>query len=373
MSAVNGEIVIHLNAIANNWCILKSRFTGRNVGAVVKANAYGLGEREVVSTLLDVGCQLFFVSNLSEAISVRGVAPDAAVVVFSGCSEGEEADFERYRIQPVLVSHEMLVRWAAYSFNLMPNAYIKVDTGMGRYGLSLDDFHRALSDYDFEALGVYTLMSHLASSELPSAAINQQQLALFDQAYTSFCRRVPSGMASLCNSSAIFNFDAAHFDVARPGFALYGGNPLPNQINPMQSVVVVTLPIVQVRDLKKGDSVGYGGDFNAQHAMQVATVYGGYADGVLRSGVSSLSLGWGQEMLPIVGRVSMDSLVVDITHVAPDERPQVGDRLIFIGGMNTLDKVAGACGTIGYELLTSLSRRFKRVYVGGHVDSSGGV
>ncbi len=368
MSAVNGEIVIQLSAIANNWRTLKSRFTGRDVGAVVKANAYGLGERQVVSTLLEAGCQLFFVSNLSEAISVRAIAPTAKVVVFSGCAKGEEADFERYSLQPVLVSTAMLARWSGYRFAVRPSAYIKIDTGMGRYGLSLDDFYGALKAYDLNALGVHTLMSHLALSEQPSADINQRQMASFERARAAFLGCVPSGEASLCNSSAIFNFDAAHYDIARPGFALYGGNPLSDKVNPMQCVVTVTLPVVQVRHLDGGDSVGYGGDFIAEKAMQVATVYGGYADGILRAGASSLSLVWGREVLPVVGRVSMDSLVVDVTHVPLGSRPKEGDRLVFMGESHVLDEVAADCQTIGYELLTSLSGRFKRVYSDGRID-----
>lgn len=364
MSMLNGEIVIDLAALQENWRKLNGMFAGE-VGAVVKANAYGLGVKPVVESLAKAGCNTFFVSNLSEAIDVRAFVSTASIFVFSGVGSGEHLAFQEHDISPVIVSYAMACKWFEFEFSARPACAIKIDTGMGRYGLNEDELCQLCQQHPLNDLGVTALMSHFANAEDPEHEKNIYQLKMFSRSYSALKRFVPHVVASFCNSSAIFHFPQAHFELARPGYALYGGNPTPYKQNPMLPVISVRLPVTQVKTLQVGDCVGYGSEFTASKQMEVATVYGGYADGVFRAGQRSLFLSFRGYALAVVGRVSMDSLVVDLSSVPSDERPSLGDSVEFIGGKNSIERVALMCQTNGYEILTSLSSRFRRCYWGG--------
>jgi alanine racemase len=345
-----GILTVDLDAIVANWRTLKDRVAPAEVAAVVKADAYGLGVGPVARALLAAGCKTFFVSGVDEARELRQIV-DATVFVLNPRAETDLAG-----AIPVLNSLDELRAWP----RTRPAA-LKVDTGMARRGLTAADLAARGTDALLRGLNLVLVMSHLACAETPDHPLNETQRAAFAAARGRFAD-VP---ASLANSSGAFLPAAYHFDLVRAGAALYGVNPTPGRANPMRPAVQLLARIVQVRDVDAGATVGYGATHRFARPSRVATVAVGYADGYPRS-LSNRGHGFVDEVrVPLVGRVSMDLASFDVTDVAASQLPREG-FIELIGPHVPVDTVADAAGTIGYEILTALGRRYHRRFAGAN-------
>ncbi len=366
MQSFAGLLTINLGAVRHNWRAMRAAFTGPVCGAVVKANAYGLGYAPVVHALFSEGCRSFFVANYSEAVDVKKLLADRAdIYVLQGCPEGLEADFVRSNIIPVLVSESMLRRWFSVTSNAVEaRCAIKVNTGMNRLGLSRDELIRWLRDGAVDTKSSVTLlMSHLACADTPGHPLNDLQLQCFSEVLALARNVFPDIKASLSNSAAISLGAPWHFDLARPGIALYGGREGVSSLVALRSVVTVSLPVIQVRSIKKGEWVGYGASFCASADLTIATVGGGYADGFIRAFSNKAFAYFSGVKLPLVGRVSMDSCVFDISSLPPELMLREGDLIEVLGEHCDITAQAELASTISYELLTRLGERLQKHYV----------
>lgn len=356
-------LTVSLSAIVANWQWLYDRFTGEECAAVVKANAYGLGMIPVATALEAAGCGIFFVATLEEGILLRETLPDVRVVVFHGVQEGEEEAFVDYELIPVLNSMEQLARWRPVAAEHTHTASIlHVDTGMGRLGLQPEAFSELMKNDPtmLEACRVEMLMSHLACAGEPAHPLNVAQLALLKNA-SALAPQLP---VSLCNSGGILLPAEYHFDLARPGCSLYGIAPHSAVANPMRHVATWHAPILMTRTLTNEQTIGYGATASAARGTRIATVASGYADGYLRY-LSNKGMGYiGDYPTKLVGRVTMDMLMFDVTHI-PESVAHEGAAITLLGDRDGIrvDDVAAAAGTIGYEILTSIGDRVRRVYV----------
>jgi alanine racemase len=361
-----GTLTIDLAAVEANWRTLCREIRTAECAAVVKANGYGLGLEAVAGKLVATGCKTFFVADLAEARRLRACASDAVIYVLNGFVPENGEAYIDVAVRPVINSMTELAEWDAFvaQHNWRGGAALHVDTGMNRLGIPQDEAAALAPRVQTENHGITLLMSHLACAETPAHPLNAAQIRAFIEMRALF-RGIP---ASLANSSGIFLGDSAHCDVARPGAALYGVNPTPGRPNPMQAVVELTGRILQIRNVEKGATVGYGATWTAKRATRVAVVALGYADGVPRaasgadrgqSGVASVA----GKHCPIIGRISMDLICLDISDL-PDGVVHRSDAATFIGDGISIDDLAAAAGTIGYEVLTHLSPRCHRVYRG---------
>jgi alanine racemase len=362
-----GTLTIDLDAVEANWRALAHKLLTVECAAVVKANAYGLGLEPVTGKLAKAGCKTFFVADIAEARRARTRAREAAIYVLNGFSPQAAEAFAELNAQPVINSTAELAEWDAFvtAQNWRGGAAIHVDTGMNRLGISADEAAALALRLQQENHGITLLMSHLACAEIAGHPLTANQIRLFRELRMLY-HGVP---ASLANSSGIYIGSTAHFDLARPGAALYGINPTPGQTNPMRNVVELTGRILQVRKVAQGETVGYGAAWTARRASRIAVVALGYADGLLRAGSGVDRKGGStaivaEKSCPIVGYVSMDLACVDITDLA-DNAVRRGDMATFIGENLPIDKAAASAGTIGYEILVRLGPRCHLVYRGG--------
>jgi len=359
-----GILTIDLAAIEANWRALGRRAMPSECAAVVKADGYGLGLAPVAKRLAKAGCKSFFVADLAEARTLRAALPDVAIYVLDGLLPNTAQTFADVHARPVIGSLVELAEWDAFcsAQKWTGGAALHVDTGMNRLGVSANDAAARAPRIRAENHGITLLMSHLACADAPDNPLNQKQMALFREVRLLY-RGIPSSIAA---SSGIFLGNPAHCDMVRPGAALYGVNPTPGKANPMQPVVELKAHVLSVRTIGKGETVGYGGVWTARHASRLAILAAGYADGYLRSSSATDEAPGTDVMIsgkrcPVVGRVSMDLMAVDISGL-PDKAVRRGDLVTLIGDDVTLDDVANKAGTIGYEILTSLGRRYHRVY-----------
>jgi len=359
-----GILTVDLTAIEANWRALLRQAMPAECAAVIKADGYGCGIEQVAAHLAKAGCKTFFVADLAEARRARAVAPESAIYVLNGVLPGTAGSYADIRARPVIGSMLELAEWDAFASanQWHGGAALHVDTGMNRLGISVNDAAALAPRIRSENHGINLLMSHLACAEEPEHPLNERQLNLFREVRMLY-RGIPS---SLANSSGIFLGQAAHCDMVRPGVALYGVNPIPGQSNPMRPVIELQARIAQVRTVPRGETVGYDAAWTAKRTTRIAVVAVGYADGYLRAasasdeapGADAIVAG---QRCPLAGRVSMDLLAIDVTDL-PDKAARRGDLAILIGGEMTVDALASAAGTIGYEVLTSLGRRYHRVY-----------
>lgn len=363
-ACADGVLTVDLAAIAANYRLLRTRAHPAECGAAVKANSYGLGADRVVPVLAKEGCRTFFVASVDEGLAVRRMladVPDAVVYVLNG-PEGAEATLVAHDLRPVLNSLASIATWADHARRCETPlaAAIHVDTGMARLGLPDDELERLVKEPSrLDGLRVTCLMSHLACADAADHELNRRQLA----AFRSACERLPCIPASLANSAGIFLGADYHADLVRPGAALYGISPVGRETNPMTQVVRLEARILQVREIDRGQTVGYGATHCADRPERIATVAAGYADGYLRS-LSNRSSGYiAGRRIPLVGRVSMDLITFDVTGVPPDQAFP-GAMVELIGPHYPVDAIASDAGTIGYEILTALGSRYRRVYVG---------
>jgi len=352
---------IDLAAIAANWRQLAALCGGaQRCAAVVKADAYGLGAGEVAPALWNAGGLVFFVATLEEGLTLRRALPRmATIAVFNGPFAGSEADFTAHDLIPVLNCPDQIARWSAHARAVHPlPALLHIDTGMNRLGLTERET-RDLQNHpeSLDGIAVRGILSHLACADIPVHPLNETQANAFAAVRGLF----PGLPASLANSSGIFLGPRWHGDLVRPGAALYGINPTPHRPNPMRPVVTLHGRILQVRDVDLQGTVGYGATYHVAGKGRLATVAVGYADGFLRALGNRGSGKVGNVRVPVAGRVSMDLVTFDVS-AAPGVQP--GDLIELIGPDHTVDDLAAEAGTIGYEILTALGRRYCRSYKG---------
>jgi alanine racemase len=358
-----GILTIDLTAIEANWKSLARRAMPAECAAVIKADGYGCGIEPVATMLAKAGCRTFFVADLLEARRVRAVTPEPAVYVLNGLMPGTAATYADLHARPVIGSMTELAEWDAFvsANDWRGGAALHVDTGMNRLGITPGDAAALAPRIRSENHGITLLMSHFTCAEVPDHPLNEQQIKLFREVRMLY-RGIP---ASLSNCSGIFLGSAAHCDMVRPGAALYGVNPTPGRNNPMHPVIELRGRIIALRSIMRGETVGYDAQWTAKRATNIAVVGVGYADGYLRAASASDTVRGADVMVAgkrctLAGRVSMDLIEIDVTDVpTPVKR---GDMVTLIGDDITVDDFAAAAGTIGYEVLTSLGKRYHRIY-----------
>jgi alanine racemase len=385
-------LTVDLPAIVANWQALRAQFTGNECAAVVKADAYGLGMVPVAQALAQAGCHTFFVATIEEGIALRAALADVRILVFHGVGRGEEFALVAHRLIPVLSSRAQIERWKPVAAeHVHAISALHVDTAMARMGLQPEECVQLLENEPtvLEACRIGLLMSHFACAPEPDHPLNARQLALFN----SVVALAPSIPASLCNSGGIFLPRDYHFHLARPGCSLYGIAPqqVPTAIQTVRSaseperserggavagassppaaqplikqVATWQAPVLTVRTITQEQTVGYGATATAVKGTRIATVASGYADGYLRH-LSGKGVGYlGEHRVPLIGRVTMDMLCFDVTGV-PESAAHEGAMLTLLGDKAGIrvDEVAQAADTIGYEILTRIGARVKRVY-----------
>jgi len=361
-----GILTIDLGAICANYRTLAARVVPGECAAVVKADAYGCGIDQVSAALVRAGCRTFFVANLDEARRVRAQAREAVIYVLNGFSSASSQAFVDTYARPVISSSVELAEWDHFiaASKWTGGAALHVDTGMNRLGLTIEEAAAVASRIQLENHGVALLMSHLACADTPSHPLNDRQIRQFREIRSLF-RGISS---SLANSSGIFLDSSTYCDMVRPGVALFGGNPTPGRSNPMKPVVELQGRILQVRHVEKGAAVGYGATWTAKRDSRIAVIAAGYADGILRAATTTdgnapapREVVVAGKRCRVAGRISMDLTAVDVTDV-PVSAVRRDMMATLIGAGLELDAVATQAGTISYEVLTSLGRRFHRVW-----------
>lgn len=338
-------LTIDIISLRANWRALNALSTAET-GAVVKADAYGLGSAKVAAALAKDGVKTFFVAAAEEGIAVRHAVGDTSnIYVFSGHMNGDTQILKDHGLIPLINSVDQLIRHAE---TLADHPFgIQLDTGMNRLGLEAVEWF-AIKDLALK-MGPKLIMSHLACSDEPAHPMNHKQLMEF--------KRLTEGVnvpRSLSATGGILLGSEYHFDVVRPGVGLYGGLPFKDA----RSVVQVDVPVIQIREINKGETVGYSNTWTAPTPRKIATIAAGYADGLIRAmgpNVRAYSQNVG---CPVVGRISMDMIGVDVTLL--DHTPT---SLSIMTRQQGVDALATAAGTIGYEILTSLGSRYKRRYL----------
>lgn len=366
------ELIVDLDALADNWRLLRDRAAegGAFATAVVKADGYGLGIARVGPALHAAGCRTFFTAHLDEAIALRRLLPGPEVEIgaLNGLMPGEEAAYRAHRILPTLNDLGQIERWRSYCRSLetaLP-ASVHIDTGMCRLGLPHQEIAVLAAEAErLDGVEMRYLMSHLVMADVPDAPINRRQADLFAETTARLPR--PTAGRMLANSSGTFLGDDWLFECVRPGVGLYGVAPDTSRPNPMRPVVRLSAKILQIRDVDAPQTVGYGAAHVVDKPTRVATVAVGYADGFLRTiGAGPIAQAAvahiGQREVPVIGRISMDLTTLDVSDVPEAD---VGTAVDMIGPLNTVDRLAEAAGTIGYEILTSLGSRYRRRYIGG--------
>lgn len=348
---MTSRLTIDLGALARNYRMLCEAAAPSECGAVVKADAYGLGAAVVAARLATEGCTTFFVATAAEGIALRDVIDTPEIYVLDGVTALEAPRAAEYDLVPVVNSFEQLDAWRPH--RLRPIA-VHVDTGMNRLGFAPDEAQPAR----FDGFDVALLMTHLACADEPDNPRNALQIERFDAVRARF-----DGIAtSIGNSAGTLLGPQYRGDVCRPGIALYGGNPFLDRDNGLDAVATLEARILQLRWVPPNEPVGYGGTGTADSPRLVAVIGAGYADGVPRalSGRGYVAvLGAG---VPIIGRISMDLITIDVTGVAASVA--VGDWVELVGGQVPVDDVAELAGTNSYEVLTRLGSRSERRYIG---------
>jgi alanine racemase len=354
-----GRLTIHLDAIAENWRRLRA-MGDAECGAVVKADAYGLGMAQVAPALAAAGCRSFFVAFLDEGLALRAILGQGPrIFVLCADRRDDTALYAAHGLVPVISSDEHFEGWSASGRLEGLPFLVQADTGMHRLGVGPEQALDLLQQPS--CLG---LMSHLACADEPQHDLNARQLACFKGIVARAPRLPRRPVLSLANSCGIALGAEWQFTLTRPGIALYGGNPTPGRANPMRPAVTLEAPILQLLEVKTGDTVGYGATFTARRPSRIAILPLGYADGVLRQLSGKGEAVVAGRRVPYAGRVSMDMLALDVTDVPPDRL--AGDAMAqIIGPDRTVDEVAAAAGTISYELLTRLGPRLARTWLGG--------
>lgn len=358
---------IDLAALQANYRTLAKKAGKAECGAAVKGNAYGLGITPVSKALWEAGCRTFFVARPMEGEELRKLLPEAVIYVLDGLFHGQAEFYALHDLRPALISVEEVQEWAAFGRRYGRNlpCALHVDTGINRLGLTMAELHAlTLDKFLMAGVNITLLMSHLACADDPGHPLNESQRQRFAEAR----KMLPDVPASLSNSSGIYLGKNYTHDLVRPGIALYGGNPLAPARNPMKPVAILEGTVLQLREVRKGETVGYSATWKAPRDSRVAVLGAGYKDGVPRHLSSRQKEGPAQTFLggkrcPIIGRISMDMMAIDVTAVNPKFLAK-GARAEIFGKHIGIDEAAGWAGTISYELLTRLGSRYARLYSG---------
>ncbi len=365
-SGLGGQLSIDLGALARNWRALDKVSAGALTAAVVKADAYGTGIEMASKALHAAGARFFFVATVDEGMAVRAAVPDAHIFVLGGLYPGAANLYIRQNLMPVIGSIQMLEEWLdkCIERNEAYPAAFHFDTGINRLGFRLSEAANVRERIGKLGFAPQMVMSHLACADTPNHEKNRTQLALFGSVLSQF----PGIPASLANSAGLMTGRDYHFQMVRPGIALYGGRAVNARKNPMQPVVTLHVPILQVTEGRTGETVGYGASYALNRNSKLAVLAYGYADGFFRSLSGTNQRPGGKvfirgKLCPVVGKISMDMTIVDVTELGSD-LPMPGEGAEVMGPNVLVDDQADAAGTIGYELLTSLKGRYNRIYIG---------
>lgn len=358
------HLTIDLGALQENYRLLQERAAPARCAAAVKADAYGLGVEEVATALAAVGCREFFVALPAEGVTLRECLPDAIIYVLSGLMVEAESAYLEHRLFPVLNTLDELRNWSEFSKDHgMLRAAIHVDTGITRLGfLEQEILDLAANPFLLDGLQIDYVMSHLACADEADHPLNKQQLDRLNYFRTLLPPALKDTPVSFANSAGIFLGPEYHFDLARPGIALFGGNPTSSAPNPMHEVVHLQGKILQVQDVDSQIHVGYGATYRTEDVSRIATVSVGYADGYIRALGNKAECAIQNNKVPVIGHVSMDIITIDVSNV-PRDACVPGGFVDLIGGGVSLDEVAAHAGTIPYEILTSLGNRYSREYL----------
>ncbi len=358
------HLTVRLGAIAANYRLCRRLAGPAGVAGVVKADAYGLGMAPVTGALLGAGCDTFFVARLGEGAALRPLAPEARIFVLDGASPSSVPVLLAHRLTPVLNSLDEIALWsaAARTAGSVCDAAIQVDTGMNRLGLPGYELSTLAAEAKARLAGlrVVLIMSHLACADDRDSPMNAEQLERFRAALAM----LPPAPASLAASGGTLLGKPYAFDLVRTGIGLYGGNPHAHAANPFNVAVALTARILQLRRVDSAESVGYGATHRFAQPTTLATIALGYADGLMRAIGNRGAVAIGGARAPIVGRVSMDLVTVDVGAVPP-RALEVGADCEFFGDTISLEAFAAAAGTVNYEALTALGARVPRCYVEG--------
>jgi alanine racemase len=365
-AGATGVILVDLARLAANWQALSRHVAPAECGAVVKADVYGVGATRAIPALYEAGCRSFFVATLDEAAQARELAPAAMVYVLDGLLPGTARDLTNLGVTPALTSLEDVRTWGAlaHSGTRAPAAALHVDTGLHRLGMSAKEVRELARDSNLlSRLDIALVMSHLACADEAAHPMNGEQLDVFHRLRAG----LPRARASLAASDGLMLGADFHLDLVRPGYALYGGQAAPGRSAPVEAIVRVKARILQVHDVAVGGRIGYSASYRATSPRRIATIAAGYADGVFRHASATNETPGGfvairAKRAPIIGRVSMDLITVDVTDI-DDPAPQRGDWVDIVGPDLPIELVGRAAGTIGYEVLTRLGPRFHRVYL----------
>ncbi|HXJ01121.1 MAG TPA: alanine racemase [Micropepsaceae bacterium] len=356
------HLTVRLGSVAANYREVLRRAPSASAAPVVKANAYGMGLAPVTHALSNAGADSFFVARLEEGIEARALLPHARIFVFDGVAPGTASALVSHRLTPVLNSLEEITEWSmrAKADRVELDAVLQIDTGMNRSGLSHAELSQLASRVRESLVGInlVLILSHLALADEPDREMNWVQLARFRAALAA----LPAAPASLSASAGIELGRDFHFDMVRPGLAIYGGKPVQTRPNPYRTVAVLTGCVLQIRHIDEGETVGYAATFTAARPSRLAIVATGYADGLIRAGAARGRAAIAGVRVPFAGRMSMDLLALDATDV-PLPVLNRGTEVEFMGDTVTLEEVAEAAGTITHEVLTSISPRARRIYV----------
>jgi alanine racemase len=367
LASYGGVLTVDLDAIIANWRKLEKTAVPAECAAVVKADAYGCGIEPVSRALAAAGCKTFFVATLDEARMLRASVPQATIYTLNGVYQNTGEAYARINCKPVIGDLNELAEWDVFCrrSGWSGGCAIQIDTGINRLGLTVAEAQGIIPRINAGDHGIRLVISQLVSAELVNNATNARQLTAFREIASLFT----NVQASLSNSSGIYLGAQFQFDLVRPGAALYGVNPTPEADNPMQPVVELKARIVQIRNVERGETVGYGGTWTARRPTKLAIVAAGYGDGYFRAasandGTRGAEVVVAGKRCPIAGRISMDLMAVDITDL-PANAARRGHMVTLIGEGITVDELAHHFGTIGYEVLTSLGKRYARIYKGG--------
>ncbi|WP_404404718.1 alanine racemase [Pelagibacterium halotolerans] len=361
---LGGGIEIDLDAIARNWRALDTVAADALTGAVLKADAYGTGIKAVSRTLFKAGARFFFVATPDEGLSLKAAVPQAHVFVLDGLLPRTARDYAEHGLMPVLAALEQLEEWLQYCLSVgrAEPAALHFDTGFNRVGFRMSEAEQVADALKRSGFEPQMIMSHLACADQPQHEMTRKQYGLFQGLRNHF----PNIPASLANSAGLMASKDYHFQMVRPGIAVYGGRAINGRPNPMAPVIRMEVPVLQTKSARIGETVGYGASYRLRRDSRLAIIAMGYADGLFRSlsgvpGQKGGAVAIGGQIAPIVGRVSMDMTAVDITDI---EAPVgAGDTVEVLGETIGIDDVAEAAGTIGYEILTQFNGRFPRRYV----------
>src|ERR1700732_3112459 len=375
LATASGVLTVDLDAIVANWRKLEKTAVPAECAGVIKADAYGCAPGPVARALAPAGYKTFFVATLDEARAARAALPSAAIYVLDGFFQNCGDAYAKIDAKPVIGDLNELAEWDVFCrrSGWAGGAAIHIDTGMNRLGLTLVEAQGIIPRINAGDHGITLVMSHLACAEALNHPLNAKQLATFREIASLF-----SGVpASLSNSSGVFLGPQFQFDLVRPGAALYGVNPTPEADNPMQPVVELKARIVQLRTIERGESVGYGATWTARRPTRLAIVGAGHGAGDFRAaggsdGTRGADVIVAGKRCPVVGRISMDLMAVDITDLPPNVARR-GHMATLIGEGITVDELAHHFGTIGYEVLTSLGQRYARLYKGGTATAEPGA